>query len=337
MRNLAVGILASASFTLAHATVGTASLEVQSQATSRKFVAEIWFTAAPGASAESFSPRPPIRPIAIARNAAPAAGSERRPLIVVSHGNWGSRFSQGWLALKLVEAGYIVVSTSHPGTEGESLTAAGRYRLWDRSRDVTLALDEMLNHPQWSRMVDPARIGFVGHSFGGWTGVSLAGGRYDPTQQRAYCKKQPTKDFYCDGTLNDDVSAIPAKDAADSFRDPRIKAFYIMGSGPGQGFSEESLKAIHAPFVIDTARFDEILEPAANSTRLARLIPRAKEILRPVGHFAYVPECRSVVGPLLARAIGIPLCNDPDGVDRAKVHAQVAQDVIQFFTATLQP
>ena len=110
-----------------------------------------------------------------------------------------------------------------------------------------------------------------------------------------------------------------------------------MGTGPGQGFSEDSLKAIHAPFVIDTARFDEILEPAANSTRLARLIPRAKEILRPVGHFAYVPECRSVVGPLLARAIGIPLCNDPDGVDRAKVHAQVAQDVIQFFAATLQP
>ena len=77
--------------------------------------------------------------------------------------------------------------------------------------------------------------------------MSLAGGRYDPTQQRAYCKKQPTKDFYCDGTLKDDVSAIPAKDATDSFRDPRIKAFYIMGTGPGQGFSEDSLKAIHAP------------------------------------------------------------------------------------------
>lgn len=336
MRSLVIALLASAGFTLAHGTVGTASLEVESKTHARKFVAEVWFAAAPGAKAEDFSPRAPLRSIAIARNAKPAP-SERRSLIVVSHGNWGSRFSQGWLALKLVEAGYIVLSTTHPGTEGETQTAAGRYRLWDRSRDVTLALDELLKHPQWSRMVDAGRIGFVGHSFGGWTGVSLAGGRYDPVQQRTYCEKLSKRDFYCDATLKDEVSGVPTIDAAGTFRDPRIRAFYIMGTGPGQGFSPDSLKAIAAPFVVDTARFDEILEPAANSTSLARMIPGAKEISRPVGHFAYVPECRPVVGALLARVAGIPLCSDPDGVDRAKVHAQVAQAVIQFFTTTLLP
>jgi predicted dienelactone hydrolase len=193
-----------------------------------------------------------------------------------------------------------------------------------------------LNDPKWAPLIDARRIGFVGHSFGGWAGVSLAGGRYDPTRQRAFCETSAKKDFYCDSTLKDDVSRVQAADAARSFHDGRIKAYYIMGSGPGQGFSEESLKAISAPFVVDTAELDEILDPRANSGTLATLISGAKEIRRSVGHFAYVPECRSIIGPILARVAGIPICNDPDGVDRAAVHQQVARDVIAFFNTELR-
>jgi predicted dienelactone hydrolase len=155
-------------------------------------------------------------------------------------------------------------------------------------------------------------------------------------RQRAFCKSSAKKDFYCENTLKDDVSGVATGDADRSFRDARIRAYYIMGSGPAQGFSEESLQAISAPFVVDTAQLDEILEPRANSGTLAMLISGAKEIRRPVGHFAYVPECRSIIGPILTRVAGIPICNDPDGVDRAAVHQQVARDVMQFFNAELR-
>lgn len=242
----------------------------------------------------------------------------------------------GWLALDLVNAGYVVLSISHPGTAGDDQTIAGRFRLWDRSTDVSFALDQVLKDQKWAPRIDERRIGFVGHSFGGWTGVSLAGGKYDPARQRAFCQQSPKKDSYCDATLKDDVSGVRATDAAASFRDVRIQAYYIMGSRPGQGFSEESLKSIRAPFVVDTAQFDEILEPRANSSMLAKLIPGAKEIKRPVGHFTYVPECRPVIGKVLARVAGIPICNDSDGVDRAAVHQQIARDVIGFFNAGLR-
>src|SRR5207244_11845286 len=159
-------------------------------------------------------------------NADPLPGRRKRPLIVVSHGNWGSRFSQGWLALELAGAGYVVLSTSHPGTIGDDQTAAGRYRLWDRSRDVSFALDELLKNPKWAAFIDADRIGFAGHSFGGWTGVSLAGGRYDPARQRAFCRSLERKDFYCENTLKDDIATVPATDAGDSFKDSRFKAFY---------------------------------------------------------------------------------------------------------------
>ena len=311
----------------ARGVVGTATIEMENKANARKIVSELWFVAAGDAKVENFSPRPPLRAIAIARNAVPQPTTGKRPLIVVSHGNWGSRYSQGWLALELARAGYLVLSTSHPGTVGDDQSAAGRYRLWDRSRDVSFAIDEVLQKPHWAERIDESRIGFVGHSFGGWTGVSLAGGRFDPQLQRASCEKAQKKDFYCEGTLKDDIAGVPAQDATESFKDPRIKAFYIMGSGPAQGFSAESLTSINVPFIVDTAQYDEILNPEINSTALARQITGAKEIKRPVGHFAYVPECRWLVGRMLASQI----CSDPDGVDRGRVHKEVARDVVEFF------
>jgi predicted dienelactone hydrolase len=83
--------------------------------------------------------------------------------------------------------------------------------------------------------------------------------------------------------------------------------------------------------LIETARFDEVLDPQTHSSALARRIPSAREIVRPVGHFAYVPLCKPVLGALIARAAGVPICNDADGVDRASVHRQVAADVVAFF------
>ena len=171
--------------------VGTATLDLQDKATGRQITTELWFKAAADAQVEWFSPRPPLRSIPIARNAGPQPSQRKQPLIIISHGNWGARFSQGWLALELVKAGYVVLSTSHPGTVGDDQSVAGRYRLWDRSRDVSFALDEVLKHPKWAALIDENRIGFVGHSFGGWTGVSLAGGRYDPARQRAFCDECP--------------------------------------------------------------------------------------------------------------------------------------------------
>lgn len=311
--------------------VGATTIELANPANARTFSVEFFYATAADAKVESLSFRPPMRPVHVARGAEAQVGSAKRALIVVSHGNWGSRYSEGWLALELVRAGYVVLSTTHPGTSGDDQSAAGRYRLWDRASDVSFALDQILKDRKWAPLIDERRVGFIGHSFGGWAGVSLAGGRFDPARQRAWCEAHPASDLYCKGTLKDDISAIPIGDAGASYRDARIKAYYIMASGPAQGFSEESLKAIQAPFMVDTALQDTVLEPRSNSGALAALIPNAREIRRPVGHFAYVPECRPFIGALLTKIAGLPICDDPDGVDRGAVHQQIARDVVQFF------
>ena len=89
--------------------------------------------------------------------------------------------------------------------------------------------------------------------------------------------------------------------------------------------------------MVDTASLDEVLEPKMNSSLLVQRIRGAREIVRPVGHFAYVPLCKPVIGRLMARAAGTPICDDPPGVDRSRLHDQVAADVVGFFDAQLKP
>ena len=314
--------------------VGTATIEMKDESRSRVLTSEIWFPAGPGTKAEEFAVLPPLAAIAMTPKAMPAASGElakARPLIVISHGNWSTRYGHGQLAIELVQAGYIVLTTSHPGTMNGDLRTEYRLRLWERSKDVSFALSEILKNTTWSTRIDAQKIGFAGHSFGAWTGVSLAGGRYDFNRQLEACKGMPEKDQYCTGMMKDYTSELPTKDSTDAFLDSRFRAYYLMAGGPGAGFTPDSLKAIRVPMLFDTAKFDTVLAPALGSTLMASLIPDAKEIVREVSHFTYAPMCR----PILGRAVLGQICVDPDGVDRKQVHAQIGKDAVSFFRASL--
>ena len=104
--------------------------------------------------------------------------------------------------------------------------------------------------------------------------------------------------------------------------------------GPGQGFIPASLKSINAPILVDTAKFDEVLEPKSSSTAVAQAIPSAKELVRPVGHFAYVPICVRQFPP--SAELISQICTDSEGIDRAEVHKQISRDVIEFFGSRLR-
>ncbi len=311
--------------------VGSTTLPIIDATRGRQLASEIWFQAQAGTPSGSFSPLLPIAAIEISKNAMPASEGGKKPLIVISHGNWGTRFSQGWMARQLVQAGYVVVTPSHPGTMNDDRSMTGAVRLWDRSQDVRQVLDHLLADPQWSALIDRTRIGFLGHSFGGWTGVSLAGGRFDHAAQFAACQTQSPKDMYCAGMLGEDLSAISLAGGDADYRDPRIKAMYLVATGPARGMTTASLKQINVPIVFDTARLDDVLAAADNSSWLAAQIPGAREVVREVGHFSYVPLCRPLIGKLVASLI----CTDPAGVDRTAVHEAVGANAVAFFAQQL--
>ena len=99
----------------------------------------------------------------------------RHPLILLSHGNRGDRRDRSWLAEWLVKEGYFVASVEHFGNAWDTFAPHLSLRFWDRSKDVSFALDQLLAEPSLKDLIDEKRIGFIGYSLGGMTGLSLGG------------------------------------------------------------------------------------------------------------------------------------------------------------------
>jgi len=113
-----------------------------------------------------------------------------QPLILFSHASGGSRTQSTFLCTHLASHGYMVVALDHSETiapelarkDGETAgQKAGRQAAWIASRvpDILFLLDATLSgKAALEAEIDPARIGIVGHSFGGWT--ALAATEADP-------------------------------------------------------------------------------------------------------------------------------------------------------------
>ncbi len=119
--------------------------------------------------------------------------SELLPLILISHGaggNWDTHYAQ---AQDLASQGYAVFCVEHPGSNTERMKSSIRRfqnlkrMIYDstevlgRPKDVSFLIDRASewsqNHPKLRGRLDLTRIGVLGHSFGAFTVLALAGAR----------------------------------------------------------------------------------------------------------------------------------------------------------------
>lgn len=145
--------------------VGVRTIEASDPVRGRVFPIEMWYPAQPG---------------------------KAHPLIVFSHSSGGHRRSSTFLATHLASHGYVVAAMDHSEVvaaelrrrEGETDTdQAARIDAVIASRvpDVRFLLDYLLGATGSDIALDAARIGLVGHSFGGWTVLATA--EVDPRVQ----------------------------------------------------------------------------------------------------------------------------------------------------------
>jgi predicted dienelactone hydrolase len=101
------------------------------------------------------------------------------PLIVFSHSSGGGRSQSTFLCTHLASHGYLVAALDHSETIAPELarqndetpeqkSARGDAWMANRPPDVRFLIDYLLSRNA-PLTPDPARIGAVGHSFGGWT------------------------------------------------------------------------------------------------------------------------------------------------------------------------
>lgn len=173
--------------------VGVRTIEAFDAARERLFPCEVWYPAAARHASQDIaqgtwdfftvlSSNTPRSQMAV-RDAAAEAGNY--PLIVFSHSSAGNRRQSTFLCTHLSSHGYLVAALDHSEVVAAELarksveTDEEKAARWEavianRVPDIRFLLDHLLNGRAWDSevQIDPARIGIVGHSFGGWTALA---------------------------------------------------------------------------------------------------------------------------------------------------------------------
>jgi predicted dienelactone hydrolase len=318
---------------MTHAAEAFAGLKMQTfdTAPTEKIDVAMWYpTLTPSQSA----PLGPHR-ITAAMNAAALIGPH--PLIVISHGTGGMNMNHHELAAGLAQSGFVVAALTHPGDNFKDRALLGKPAYFsERPRQVSRLLDALLADAAWKPLIDANRIGFVGHSAGGFTGAALIGATPSIANTVRHCATNFDDDAWFCNVSGSKEKAIEAARNADyipavpASADSRIKAAVLMAP-VGAFFTEASLRAVKIPVRVYVAGRDDVLNPKFHAAYVARHIPGAETInIEAGGHFMMVSKMS-----LPASANGSDVNRDPPGFDRAPVIAGAAKKLPLWFIKVL--
>jgi predicted dienelactone hydrolase len=150
------------------------------------------------------------------------------PVLVFSHGLYGSKDGYQPLALFWASHGYAVIQPTHPDSLRHGFKPRDEAtRAWDeRPKQISLVLDALATVEEKTGMkLDRERIGVGGHSFGAHTSMLVGGAVIYPGRR--------------------------------SFRDPRVKCTLLISpQGVGGIFREDSWKDYPVPALVITGSED---------------------------------------------------------------------------------
>lgn len=203
----------------------------------------------------------PYRPVRTTVWQPSAAGPH--PVVLLSHGTGGAVADLSWLASALTTAGVAVLGVDHHGnTCAEPYDAEGFARNWDRPRDLTFALYELADR------FDLTRVGAAGFSLGGYTAAALLGPRLNTAVLRAIFEGElpagPLPEFpdlleHLRKRIIDPDEWLAG--AADSWRDDRVRAAFLMAPAQGALVEPASLARIDRPVEIRWGDADDNMVP----------------------------------------------------------------------------
>jgi predicted dienelactone hydrolase len=303
--------------------IGVHTAKYQDEKRNRPVVVEVWY---PTAQKEPFDyPEDPVweHPKEI-RDVPLAKG--KYPVILMSHGHGGSARDRSWLVEPFIKNGFIVASVEHYGNSWRSYNPLLTIRFWERAKDISFAITELFKDATFKGHLDPKRIGFIGYSLGGMTGLALSGARAQNVKKVAIEYLRPFKEV--DKVNLEMLEAADFSEAEENFSDHRIKAFALL-SPAAFAFSTESFKKITAPVALIASEGDEILPHEQHALKvLEHLKPTKMKIFKDkVSHFVFLNRVSDVGKGLLRPDIQTEVIQ----ADRLRVHDEVGKFLVAFF------
>ena len=261
---------------------------------------------------------------------------QKFPLLMVSHGTGGNRFSLTWLIERMVKEGYIIVSVGHYGNTTSHKLPREFVKWWERAIDIQFVLDNILANDELNQYIDQTKIGGVGFSLGGYTNIALAGGLVDRTyhegdkenKKRELPPEFPQTDEVIDFE-HDSLILSSYQKYANEVKDERISAFFVMAPAIGFGFHSTSQVAdISAPIYIVAGKGDTNTPVEHNAKNYHKLIKTSELHLLgdSVDHYVFLNEATD-----LGKKVAPQICVDRVGVNRKEIHDNVAELALSFF------
>lgn len=257
---------------------------------------------------------------------------QRLPLIVISHGTGGGLVSHADLALALASAGYVVAAPMHSDNYLDQSSVGSPAYFTGRTAQLLSAIDYMLQNWSAKTQIDAGRVGVYGFSIGAFTALTAAGAQPDLRGVAGYCGKK--HEFACD-LLRQSKSFLLGTDLPDGFdqfgKDERIKALVLAAPGLGFSFSgPTALSQVDVPVQLWQGEQDDTVPDASNAKVVRDQLGSRVEFhpVKGAAHLSFLLPCG-----LLKLT---PFCADPDGFDRQAFHADMNQQVVDFFNKQLK-
>lgn len=179
------------------------------------------------------------------------------PVAVYSHGHQGYAEASGFLMEHLASHGFVVAAPDHTGNTTLEGSDRDTEIYLQRPLDITAVLDHLDALPASDSLagkVDVAQVIGIGHSFGGYTMLALAGGLHDPD---AACAEDPGADF-C-STMTEALEDRMAQ----GFVESRLAVAIPMAAGDSNKFGADGLSQVTVPVVQMTGQLDNPDESGA--------------------------------------------------------------------------
>ncbi|MEM9215291.1 MAG: alpha/beta hydrolase [Cyanobacteria bacterium P01_F01_bin.150] len=185
------------------------------------------------------------------------------PVVVMSHGLASNPEDRSNLATHLASYGFVVALPQHPGSDTQYVTdlLAGLNRtvfsvneFIDRPLDISYVIDELehRNRSEFGDRLDLENVGLLGHSFGGYTVLALAGASIDPEHLRNDCDRQG----YLNVSLLLQCRALVLPSIPETLRDDRVTAIVAVNPVNNSIFGPEGLGKIEIPVAFVAGSLD---------------------------------------------------------------------------------
>ncbi len=255
---------------------------------------------------------------------APVRGKALR-LIVISHGNGGTRDGHYDTALALAQAGFVVAALEHTGDNYRDQSRATD--VLNRPRELRRLIDYMLTEWPSRAALNTTEVGAFGFSAGGFTVLAAAGGEPDLSLVGPHCAAHP--EYFDCMLVKQHPAAVPTNQEV--VHDARIRVLVV--AAPALGFTfTRGLADVKQPIQLWRADDDRILPAPEYADAVRAALPKPPEFhaVPGAGHYDFLAPCSAALAK-----VAPPICTSEPGFDRAAFHLQFNQAMVAFFKAHL--